>query len=174
MTKPQLHEYGLSESDYNKYKNLPKIIERKIINVGAILGVSVAFVTFLFRPHIEVLLGGIWIGLIFGSILFYILSIFISDWLSTKNKIYARILEYDNNLRAYLKTQKDFWKSLNGREFEKELANIYDMKGYTVELTPPSGDQGIDIVLHKQGIKKIVQCKAHSKPVGPAIARDLF
>jgi len=177
MKKPYLRNYGLTDKEYNEYKDLPKKIEKKIISIGAILGVSIPILMFLFNPHLRdlgSLLIGIWLGLIFGSILFYILSIFLSDWLSTKYTIYTKILEYENDLRTYLKTQKDYWKSLNGKEFEKELANIYDMHGYTVDLTPSTGDQGIDLILSKNGIRKIVQCKAHSKPVGPATVRDLY
>jgi hypothetical protein len=174
MKKPQLQEYGLTDNDYYKLKDLPKLIEKRFINIGAIIGVLTGVVLFLFFPHLGMLLYGAWIGLILGSILFYIIGVLLSDYLSTKNKIYAKLLEYDNDLRSYLKTQKDYWKSLTGKEFEKELANIYDMHGYTTELTPSSGDQGIDIILNKNGIKKIVQCKAHSKPVGPATVRDLY
>ena len=174
MKKPQLQEYGLTDNDYNKLKDLPRLIEKRFITIGAIIGVSSGIVLFFFFPDLETLLLGTWIGLIFGSILFHIIGAMLSDHLSTKNKVYAKLLEYDNDLRSYLKTQKDYWKSLSGKEFEKELANIYNLHGYTTELTPSSGDRGIDIILNKNGIKKIVQCKAHSKPVGPATVRDLY
>jgi HJR/Mrr/RecB family endonuclease len=67
-----------------------------------------------------------------------------------------------------------FWRGLSGRAFEHELALLFDRKGYSVELTPATGDKGIDIVVERDGRKTIVQCKATSKPVGPAVARELY
>lgn len=68
----------------------------------------------------------------------------------------------------------DHWMSLGGREFEWELATLYRYLGYDVEATPATGDQGIDLVLRKDGKTTIVQCKSHQKPVGPAVVRELF
>ncbi|NLF83797.1 MAG: restriction endonuclease, partial [Candidatus Gastranaerophilales bacterium] len=42
------------------------------------------------------------------------------------------------------------------------------------DVTKGSGDAGIDIILEKDGEKYCVQCKAHKKPVGPAIVRELY
>lgn len=67
-----------------------------------------------------------------------------------------------------------FWRSLGGLEFEKAFAALCEKMGYNVTLTPPSGDEGVDVILRKDGKKIIVQCKAHSNPVGPAIARELY
>lgn len=66
------------------------------------------------------------------------------------------------------------WMSLSGREFEWELATLYRHLGYDVESTPTSGDQGIDLILRKNGKTTIVQCKSHKSPVGPAVARELL
>ena len=41
-------------------------------------------------------------------------------------------------------------------------------------MTKGSGDEGADIVLQKNNQKAIVQCKKHSKPIGPSIARELL
>ena len=68
----------------------------------------------------------------------------------------------------------DHWMSMSGPEFERELATLYRQLGYRVESTPTSGDQGIDLILRKNGMTTVVQCKSHQKPVGPAIARELF
>ena len=64
--------------------------------------------------------------------------------------------------------------SLGGREFEWELATLYRYLGYDVEATPTTGDQGIDLVLRKDGKTTVVQCKSHKSPVGPAVARELL
>lgn len=68
----------------------------------------------------------------------------------------------------------EHWMSLSGVEFERELGTLYRNMGYQVELTPRSGDQGIDLVLRKNGKTTVVQCKSHKAPVGPAVVRELF
>ena len=73
-----------------------------------------------------------------------------------------------------LRSQKDYWMSLSGIEFEQELGNLYENLGYRVDYTPSSGDQGVDLILRKNGKKTIVQCKRYKDPAGPAIARELY
>lgn len=76
--------------------------------------------------------------------------------------------------RNWEKNNAAFWQSLNGWEFENELAHLYEQLGYSAELTPSSGDEGVDIIIHKGGKRIIVQCKAHGKPVTPHVVRDLY
>ncbi len=76
--------------------------------------------------------------------------------------------------RERLRKLSEYWTSLSGVAFERELANLYRRLGYLVETTPGSGDQGIDLIVKKDGLTTIVQCKAHKSPVGPAIARELY
>ena len=67
-----------------------------------------------------------------------------------------------------------YWQSLDGLEFERELGIVFRNLGYRVKLTPTSGDQGVDLVLKKDGETTVVQCKAHKHGVGPAVARELY
>ena len=78
--------------------------------------------------------------------------------------------EYDLLLR---KRQEKYWRSLNGRAFEYELASLFESTGYSVETTPPTGDAGVDLILRKDDTMTIVQCKAHAKKVGIGTAREL-
>ena len=64
--------------------------------------------------------------------------------------------------------------SLSGVDFERELGLLYRNLGYQVEFTSSSGDQGIDLILLKNGKKTIVQCKRYKDPAGPAVARELY
>lgn len=75
---------------------------------------------------------------------------------------------------ARLRKQREYWMGLTGAEFERELASLFQSRGYRVESTPSSGDQGIDLIVRKSGKTTIVQCKRHKSPVGPAIARELY
>jgi len=68
----------------------------------------------------------------------------------------------------------EFWMSLSGTEFERELASLYRSQDYIVQFTPTSGDQGVDLIMSKNNRTTVVQCKSHKYPVGPAVARELF
>jgi restriction endonuclease Mrr len=70
--------------------------------------------------------------------------------------------------------QIDWWKSLDGRQFEKELNNFLREKGYHTTLTPYSADGGVDIIIREGERKIIVQCKAHSNYISPNVVRDLY
>ena len=81
--------------------------------------------------------------------------------------------EYSIN-QNILKKKQSHWLSMSGWEFEKEIAKLYEHQGYRASITKGSGDGGIDIVLYKDGVKSVVQCKNHHKPIGPASVRDLY
>ena len=68
----------------------------------------------------------------------------------------------------------DWWKGLNGKQFETELADLFSQRGCEVKLTPHSGDGGVDIrvTYGKKGV--IVQCKAQARRVSSAVVRDLY
>jgi hypothetical protein len=104
------------------------------------------------------------------------------DWEEGNRK---RSQEHENERiaeeRARLNTEKtrqrklaDHWLGLGGIEFERELGGLYRELGYDVKTTPVTGDQGIDLILKKNGLTTIVQCKSHQQPVGPAIAREIY
>ena len=76
--------------------------------------------------------------------------------------------------KARRRKLREHWMSLSGDEFERELGTLYRQLGYRVESTPSSGDQGVDLILRKNGKTTVVQCKSHQSPVGPAIVRELF
>ena len=55
---------------------------------------------------------------------------------------------------------------MDGHEFEHFCANIMRKNGFTnVAVTKGSGDQGVDILAEKDGIKYAVQCKNYSSPL---------
>jgi hypothetical protein len=88
------------------------------------------------------------------------------------------VSEYNYELSYYneeiKKLKREFWIALNGYEFEKEVAHVFERMGYNARVTPKSGDGGIDIILEKDACRFAVQCKHHSKPVGPSPVRELM
>ncbi len=77
-------------------------------------------------------------------------------------------------LRAEQRKREQYWESLGGIEFEQELGRLYRDRGYDVRMTPTSGDQGIDLILRKNGKTTVVQCKAQKRPASPNVIRDLY
>jgi HJR/Mrr/RecB family endonuclease len=73
-----------------------------------------------------------------------------------------------------LREHMSYWLNLSGWQFEKEVSNLYKKQGFNSLVTKGSGDGGVDIVLNKDGVKTLVQCKNHNKAIGPASIRDLF
>ena len=76
--------------------------------------------------------------------------------------------------RARRRKLHQHWSTLSGIEFEREMGTLCSHFGYIVESTPRSGDQGIDLILRKNGETTLVQCKSRKSPVGPAVARELL
>jgi HJR/Mrr/RecB family endonuclease len=94
-------------------------------------------------------------------------------------KIYEKALEdYNNKVKAYnddLKRKvKNFWFSLSGWEFETEFEKLLKQQGFVTHKTSGSADGGVDIFATRGSTRYAVQCKAHKKPTGPSIVRDLY
>lgn len=75
--------------------------------------------------------------------------------------------------------QENAQSALDGlpwREFEQLVGEAFRMRGYRVTETGGDGaDGGIDLVLHKQGEKLLVQCKQwRALKVGVGIVRELY
>jgi len=80
---------------------------------------------------------------------------------------------YKHELTEWERTQERWWRALDGRSFEVEVGRLFGRLGYAVSHTGRAGDEGIDLLLTKDGRTCAVQCKAHKRPVGP-IVRDLY
>ncbi len=90
------------------------------------------------------------------------------------NPQHLRAEQYENAIRRYERTQESYWKFLKGTKFERALARLYKKIGYVVSQTKGSGDEGIDLILVKEGVRTVVQCKGHAKPIGVSAVRDLY
>jgi HJR/Mrr/RecB family endonuclease len=62
--------------------------------------------------------------------------------------------------------------AMNGYEFEKFLAEIFQTAGYDVEGTKLSGDQGADLFVSRFGKKIVIQAKNYSGSVGNAAVQE--
>lgn len=65
--------------------------------------------------------------------------------------------------------------ALSPKAFEHYVAELFERRGYTVEVRGRSGDLGVDLMLSRNdGRRAIVQCKRYRHPIGPEIVRELF
>lgn len=68
---------------------------------------------------------------------------------------------------------RDWWWKLDGWEFEEEVAKIFRLNGYKATVTKKTGDGGIDVILYKDNLKYIVQCKHYQNTIPVAYMREL-
>lgn len=63
----------------------------------------------------------------------------------------------------------------DGLDFEVLCTQILAAKGYeNVELTPTTGDYGVDIFAEKDGVRWAFQCKYYSNPVGVRAVQEIY
>lgn len=67
-----------------------------------------------------------------------------------------------------------WWRALDGWQFEHEVGEVFKRCGYKVQVTRGSGDGGVDIIMYKDNLKYIVQCKHYKKRLGPEAVRSLY
>ena len=67
-----------------------------------------------------------------------------------------------------------FRENMSGDEYENYCKYILKLRGWIVELTPKSGDQGVDLIATKEYLKVCIQCKRYSKPVGNKAVQEIF
>jgi len=77
------------------------------------------------------------------------------------------VLEKCNNLsEARLKELNKKILSIEARQFEFEIANLFRLKGYMSFATKATGDDGVDVFASNENEKVIIQCKRWKHPVG--------
>lgn len=69
---------------------------------------------------------------------------------------------------------ESWWWTLDGWQFEREVGLVFQRMGFKTRVTRGSGDGGVDIVMYKDGLKYIVQCKHYKRPLGPEAVRSLY
>ena len=86
----------------------------------------------------------------------------------------AELKRKERERSARLRKVESWWKQLDGRTFERELAELLKGKGYQVRWTGRPGDDGVDLRLEGMGKTNIVQCKAHRSRLSSATVRELY
>lgn len=102
------------------------------------------------------------------AILEFLASIgFAGEGLATSEAIDEVIADLEGDAQA--KQAVGFNPSVvpvNGHEFEHWVADALRKFGWETMVTPMAGDQGIDVIANKNGLRVGIQCKLYSQPVG--------
>jgi hypothetical protein len=83
-------------------------------------------------------------------------------WLTRERRRTRREFEMLKGQRRMIEATRH----MSGPEFERVLAAFFREVGYVTKITGRAGDQGMDLMLRKDGRKVAVQAKRYAKPVG--------
>jgi restriction system protein len=79
------------------------------------------------------------------------------------------ISKYDKDNRLEYETLAD---DVTPDEFEQACANLLNNFGWQAQKTKASGDQGADVIAHKDDVKIVIQCKLYGQPVGNSAVQE--
>lgn len=68
---------------------------------------------------------------------------------------------------------KAFSESMTPTEFEAFCAEQLRSHGWDAQLTRTTGDQGVDVIAQKGGMRVVLQCKLYSGPVGNSAIQEV-
>lgn len=81
----------------------------------------------------------------------------------------------EENIRNKIPLEMEAIDRMNGQQFEQWCAMLLKRIGYTnVKTTPGSGDQGVDIVAEKDGIRWAFQCKRYSSNLSNTPVQEVY
>ena len=75
--------------------------------------------------------------------------------------------------RNYSATMQEV-DQMTGVQFEEFCAALLEKHGYKVSFTKASGDQGVDLIAVKNGVKYAIQCKRYDNKVGNAPVQQVY
>lgn len=96
---------------------------------------------------------------------------------SKSNYIPESNSESEDTVESYVspEPQIPIYDTMEGHDFEYYCADLLKNNGfYNVNVTQGSGDQGIDVLAEKGGVKYGIQCKCYSKDIGNKAVQEAF
>ena len=75
--------------------------------------------------------------------------------------------------RNYSATMQEV-DQMTGVQFEEFCAALLKKHGYGVKFTKATGDQGVDLVATKDGVKYAIQCKRYDSKLGNAPVQQVY
>jgi hypothetical protein len=85
---------------------------------------------------------------------------------------HGRLVEVLQSRRHRLMTTD--WRSLRGHPFEDFLREVLEELGYSVQRTETTVDQGVDLIVERDGVKVAVQAKSYADALGDDAVQQVY
>lgn len=96
-----------------------------------------------------------------------------SELASTMQQLQS-VLEINSLERIRGDLYRQNWKAMRDVEFEQFLEKVFLALGYLVETTATTGDQGVDLIVAKDGIRVAIQVKGYHSSVSNGAIQEAF
>jgi hypothetical protein len=96
-----------------------------------------------------------------------------SELASTMQQLQT-VLELNSLERIRGDLYRQNWKAMRDVEFEQFLEKVFLALGYLVETTATTGDQGVDLIVAKDGIRVAIQVKGYHSSVSNGAIQEAF
>ena len=191
-SRPELEDFGLTDeliaaAKDEEQKRLARSEARKTWVLAGVatctLGLGAAVVVRAWsRSGALVALGELVAMVVIGAVVLLMAFLWLFDEYGSRPKIKSEVLRRLEQFNEAVRTheavmerrRREFWEQLDGISFEHELAAVLRKANYTAEVTPGSGDDGVDIWAEKDGDRIAIQCKRYRGAVGPSVVRELY
>ena len=87
-----------------------------------------------------------------------------------KENVKKRLLGENNETDHHYKIEEI--DEMTGEQFERFIGELFEKLGYKIIVTKISGDQGIDVIVEKKGIKTGIQCKRYTNKVSNSAIQE--
>ena len=93
-----------------------------------------------------------------------------AQW-SRIRKVLLRTLQSEDDATADAVSDADI---ISGEHYETLCRNLLQGRGWNVETTPMTGDQGADLIAEARGRRVVIQCKFHARPIGNKAVQEAY
>jgi len=91
------------------------------------------------------------------------------------NPVLRDLIEEKSRCRAIeIESALGFGESMTPQDFERWCAKFMSASGWKATTTKATGDQGADVIVEKEGIRVVLQCKLYNTPVGNKAVQEAF
>lgn len=92
---------------------------------------------------------------------------------------HARIVHWCRHLEQMLGSRqyhllRENWNEMDGVAFEQFLKSVFEMLGYSAEMTPATSDYGVDLIVSKGGWRVAIQAKRWKTNVDNKAIQEVF
>lgn len=152
----------MSRRKYLTQKDIKTLL--KIDPSGILLGFVASLPIFIIGILILKEYSISWIFFLIGIILFFV-PIMVKSKERKEKKRYRDKL-FNSGIQSI--------NSLSPYDFEEYIASIYEKLGYSVDVTPKSGDYGLDVIASNKNEKLGIQVKKYSSSVGVKAVQEVI